>query len=70
VTTTELPRCGDVVALGAFLREHGIVVSRRTIFNYVARGVFPPPFHLGRHALWSFADVAAAINRLREAVSA
>jgi hypothetical protein len=60
-----MPRCGDIVALRAFLRDHGIVVCKKTVFNWVEKGILPAPFHLGRRIFWDFADVAAAIVRLK-----
>jgi hypothetical protein len=60
-----MPQCGDIAALGAFLRGHGIVVCKRTILNYVKAGALPRPFHIGRRMFWCFEDVAAAIIRLK-----
>jgi hypothetical protein len=60
-----MPQCGDLAALRAFLRDHGIRVCEHTISNWIKKGLLPRPFHIGRRAFYDFADVAQAIVRLK-----
>jgi predicted DNA-binding transcriptional regulator AlpA len=60
-----MPRCSDLAAVLAFLSDHGIVISKKSIYNWMHAGILPRPFHMGSRAFWSLDDVAAAIVRLK-----
>lgn len=62
-----MENCTTVPNLGEYLTKEELAkllrVSKRTINNYISEKRLPSPMHIGRHALWHKAELAAFLKR-------